>query len=600
MSQNLDTDLKTTLAWDSARTVRRAVFRHQQFDLDALLGLLRSGVDSTRLHEQLRLHVADPTVTRRLLKDRTTWWWAAGGSIDHRTFAEVFSELPPWMRQHLARTCRFERRDLVKLSRDADRDVQEAVGGRADLSPVDRRAIARRGHVWARAAVVAAAEPGSRVPRRLRFRRHRVIRRVVAAREQNQLLLWWWSTSAPWDVACAIASNPNIGRRTIRQLTSRERAWSVSEVLARREDVPEFAQRLNTAPPVLLALATNPAAPPWAIEHLVRSPDPYVRGQATGHPAAPVEMARAKLVDPATPVWVVRRAAQHPDLDEDERDAALAWLALGGGTGDPNFDPITCRGNPDITRSVVAAFEDEARREGLLSPLWRGRERWTHQHQSLGYPSLRAMASDSHVAVRRRAASFRWRSLLQELVFDADRQVAATARRTLDDPALSVAARWRPNGAAFLKRAAPVIIGGSLAVVVSVIGSVTSDPPERSAEKAAAQIESLPDTLKRTALVSYDDRCVIEDAALAVGRDGDGTVGFAFTAGRNVQILAGFSQSGDDQPTTAMRASAGETVTIVITSSASHVTLVQRGSASPPRVSELAIGRGFIDSEDCP
>ena len=580
---------------DPARTVRRAIWRHQEVDLDTVIARLRRGAVSGRVTARLGQLVHDPAVTRRLLGDATTLWWAMGGTVDRETFRTVVCTLPEWQRAHVARTCRFTDRDLYRLSRDPSRPVQEAVAGRADLTAAQRARIVRRGRVWAAAAALRAV-PEARPRVRRRIAPHRVVRRVIAERETNRMLMWAWSLSPAWDVGRSLARNPRLGARTARLLAARG-PWSVSAELANRDDVATMVQHLQLSPQVQLVLACNPATPTRVIRRLLDTDDPYVRGQAIGHPAAPIEEVRLVLADPSTPAWIVRRAAHHPGLDPDERDASLSWIALGGGAGDPNFDPVTCTGNPDVTTTPDAAYDAEARRVGLGSVLWRAREHWVARHHRLGFDTLTVLASDPHWNVRRRIATFEWLWLLDELRWDEHHAVAAAASRTRD----GAATKERQSRRTFYVGAAKVFGVLAATATIALIGDALSDDPGGPPRVDVDAVAELPDGMPRTDLVLYDDRCVVMRSMVAIGRDDRGRFAVSFVAGRDTERWITFAASPTAPPMTAAHASSGETVTVVLPLDRLVATVVERpaGRAAAAEPIQIDLARPAIITEDC-
>lgn len=581
---------------DPGRTVRRAVWRHQEVDVDTVLGRLRRGVVGGGLMVRLGQLVSDPAVTRRLISDATTVWWAAGGTVDGGTYRTLVRTLPEWQRAHVARTCRFTDRDLHHLSRDPSRQVQEAVAGRSDLSAAQRARIIRRGRVWASAAALRAV-PQARPSGRRRLLPHRVIRRVSAERETNRLLMWVWSLGPTWDVGCSLARNPRLGARTARLLAARS-PWSVSAELARRDDIATIVHHLQLSPQVQLVLACNPATPDRVVRWLLESGDPFVRGQAIGHPLAPIAEVRRVIADPTTPAWIVRRASHHPGLDSGERDASLSWIALGGGAGDPSFDPVTCTGNPDASTTPESAYDAEAKRTGLRSVLWRARDVWVTRHHRLGFETLSELSSDPHWNVRYRIATFEWLWLLDELRWDEHPSVAAAASRVRE----GAATKERRDRRTFYVGAAKVFAVLAATAAIALVGDALSDdssggPPLLDVET----VEALPDAMPRTDLVSYDDRCMVMRSMVAVGRDDDGRFAVSFVAARDTERWVAFATDPTTPPLTAAHASSGETVTVVLPLDRLTATVVERQVVGAVAVEsiEIDLARAAIITEDC-
>ena len=427
--RDLSDDQIRRLSLDPERSVRRAAHRRQSLDIETVLELRRRGLESSASTARLAALIADPSVTSTLLADDATAIWAAGGVLDDRTVRRSFRERAIWIRRHLAATCVFGPRGREHVANDADRLVQEAVVRRSDLTDAQRRRLVRRGGVWAAAAIL-----GEHRDRRLvaaaRRRRHPVVRRRCAQFESNPALLWWWGIRPSWAVARALASNPHVGPRLQRRLIARQTMWSVASVLAARPDVARVVRSLGAAPPIQFALAQNPATPAEVVAELRTSRDPYVRGLASVHPNTPAAAAHALLVDPDQPAWVVRRAALREDLPSDDREAALAWLALGGGVGDPHFDPVTCMGTPDLSQPGQVAYDREAHRNGIESVLWRARALVGQRADRLGNHRLFALARDEHPAVRRVAAGYLLIDTLAELRWDEDHAVSLVAENS--------------------------------------------------------------------------------------------------------------------------------------------------------------------------
>lgn len=424
--RDLPADQIRQLALDPMRSVRRAAHRRQSLEIETVIELRRRGIESRASGVRLASLLTDPSVTATLLADDTTAMWAAGGVLDDRTVRRSFGARAVWIRRHLAATCVFTPRGRARVTNDPDRLVQEAVVRGDDLPEPERRRIVRRGGVWA-AATILGAHGDRRLLAAARRRRHPVVRRRCARLESNPVVLWWWCIRPSWDVARALASNPHIGPRLQRRLVARQPMWSVAATVAARPDVERVARSLGSAPPIQLALAHNPATPEDVVADLRRSRDPYIRGLAWVHPRTSPAVLRTLLADPDQPAWVLRRAASRADVPSDERDAVLAWLALGGGVGDPNFDPVTCRGTPDPSRPAHLAYDQEVQQNGLESTLWRARALVGQRAERLGNHRLFALARDDHPAVRRVAAGYLLTDTLAELRWDEDAAVSLVA-----------------------------------------------------------------------------------------------------------------------------------------------------------------------------
>ena len=415
---------------DESLRVRRAVVRHQNLPFELLKGFLESGRASAVVLERMRQFLADPGIAEALINEPRWAYFAADGAFRYEFVAALLAQRQlPWVVSRMAAVGTLDDRTALLLARHDDRAVQEAIGGRSDLSKRVQRRIALQGGNWARAAIVRRPTPDAIVRWSGRVGVHRVLRRARAEVTTSRLALAWLSCSAHWDVKAAVAANPALGGFVQRQLT-RSGYRAVGVALARRPDLSEqsIARLARLHLMVRLELAANPHLLPESMNRLGADADPFVAGVATSRATWPTVSA---LIDnPTTPAWVLRRVALGDRATADEKDRLLVWLALGGGNGDPNFDPLSCAGTPGVAGYRLESGSDNPW-DYLTSPLWRTRILAGQGRGSLGHEVVHVLAMDPHVAVRRVAAGYRSLNALKGLRFDADPSVTTQALTTL-------------------------------------------------------------------------------------------------------------------------------------------------------------------------
>jgi hypothetical protein len=435
-SHSLDHALCLPLLRDQSRRVRRAVLRRQDLPFDALRQLVESGRATEAVLDRMRTFLSDPAVAEPLLNQPRWAYFAADGAFRHEFVAALLArKQQQWIIGRLAARGTFDDRTALMLAKHDDRAVQESVAGRIDLSTAAQRRIALRGGVWARATLIRR-RPNDRVLKWCgRLGTHRVLRRGRAEVAERRFALAWLATSRHWDVKAAAASNPALGRRTQRRLAG-SGSSAVGAALARRKDLStqsiETLVKLHLL--VRLELAANPLLPLSAVERLAVDADPFVAGVANWR--APWPNVDELLRDPATPAWVLRGVAISDRASNDERDRILTWLALGGGNGDPTFDPITCTGSPSSTGVVGPdAYRLDPKWDDpqyyRASPLWRTRVLAGQGRASLSHEVVSYLATDPHPAVRRVAAGYRSLPSLRELRFDVNASVSTQALTTM-------------------------------------------------------------------------------------------------------------------------------------------------------------------------
>jgi hypothetical protein len=60
-----------------------------------------------------------------------------------------------------------------------------------------------------------------------------------------------------------------------------------------------------------------------------------------------------QVADLNSAAWVLNRAANNPACPAPLAEQIRTWIAVGGATGDPQFDPVTLTGNPSPDRDVT-------------------------------------------------------------------------------------------------------------------------------------------------------------------------------------------------------------------------------------------------------
>jgi hypothetical protein len=245
-------------------------------------------------------------------------------------------------------------------------------------------------------------------------------------------LLFRCSLRGHFPVVLAVAHNPATGRRTRSRLMKKP-WWGVRYPLAFRTDLTatEYSELWgHTA--ISLALAGNPSIPRSKAEELARSHSEYVSALASINPMMPLERRTVVANDPAAPAWVLHRMLADPNLPPDIDERVRVWLALGGGTGDPNFDPVSCTGTPgDGTTSRDAAYRTAGGTDPTNSPLWYTRALTGIGVGNLPSRSIDRLSTDGDPRVRVIAARYRSKAHLRSLSVDPFPEVARQADATL-------------------------------------------------------------------------------------------------------------------------------------------------------------------------
>jgi hypothetical protein len=210
-------------------------------------------------------------------------------------------------------------------------------------------------------------------------------------------------------IAVNAASNPTIETRYLRKLAASHRA-------------------------VDLALLTNYRCPDSLVLQATRGElGPFLKSVALRHPSVGEATLRYAAQDLGQPAWILTSITRNPNCPEDLSDSILTWLAIGGaGDTDPLFDPLTEAGNPGstkITRAVNIA--EVAVQEGFSSALGCVRAAHAQRFRQLETDSLMALANDPAIVVRLRAAQFKLRRSLKDLIDDAEPSVAIQAQSVL-------------------------------------------------------------------------------------------------------------------------------------------------------------------------
>jgi len=429
----LPTAVAAALMADTDRLVRRIARRSQPMSSAAVLALLTGGHGSPDLLARAKeLALTDPDFAESLFKD---WRWrrlAAQGAFHHRFVRQVIKENQTHALVPLATAATLSVRSKLALARISGRPAQEAVASRSDLRLVEKLLILTVGGIWAVAARLKA-EPTSRAARTIAvIRRHHVIRRARAESTSNRFVLWRLSFVKRYDMGMAIAGNPRVGRRTIDRLAGYH-PWAASAVLAARTDIPvDMLAKLSLHPQVQLLLAVNPNTTPAMLRRMVASSDPFVKSMASVHPNRPAAEKQRLAEDGDAPAWLLRHLANDVSMPQADRDRMLTWLALGGGNGDVNFDPITCMGSPgNAGETHEQAYRRLARDRNEFVSLWRSRAFVGIGAGSLPLSTIASLAADWRPEVRRVAATYRSKVTVDQLWQDPAPMVSSQALATI-------------------------------------------------------------------------------------------------------------------------------------------------------------------------
>jgi len=424
----LPRDLLARLACDDAELVRARVAERVKAEGDAELAdvLARRGQPELRA-----LAARAPSLTPARLAE------LAGDVDEHvRVAVAVHQSLDPSL--------------AMSLAEDPVPAVRAAVATRSDLTAPDLRRMSRDS-----SPVVVAAAAGNRLCPRgvlwrlsIGFRVPAVVARAVAASPAaGAPLLHRLSQSRRWDVRRAVALNPGTSARTLKRL-GRDGVCAVREAIARAPRTPPDVvafYAVHEYVRVKFAVASRADAPTSVIDKLLQSWNEEVRGQAARHPAASTSALAALAERMEQPAWVLRNIASNPACPPSLAEELLTWLALGGASGNPNFDPVTCVTHPgDPVVNAWQWYRNKAAEhsEAHLHPLWRVRQSVTSSRPQIPYVMLHELARDPRADVRRTTARFDGmnKAILRELCDDEDtgtvqQATAALARRDAKDRA---------------------------------------------------------------------------------------------------------------------------------------------------------------------
>lgn len=427
----LDPEIAVKLATDTERSVRRIALRRQVFTRDQLRWLVEQGNRSPVVMAKLEAHLGDPDFVADMYADPRWRWVALQGTFRHRTVRRIIADENQFIVAQLAAQATLKLRSKLYLSRSPSRVVQRSIGGRGDLTRLDRLVLSVFGRQWAVVQLLHTAPRRGLVRLGASVHRGRVVGRHRAATSSNRCYLWWRSRGLDWGTHMAIAGNLHAGARTLSHLAGL-RTWAPSEVLAQRTDLPvAMYGRLSFHPAVRLQLAVNAAAPRELVENYPGR-DRFVVALNSIHPSLPVEQRLAVAAAPDTPAWVLRRLANDPELPTAERDRIMTWLALGGGEGDVNFDPISCMGTPGwVNEPHEQAYRRLAGDHGTYTSLWRARASVGSGAGRLDLTVLRQLAEDCDPRVRRVAAGYSAARYLHDLKVDPALMVSQQAEATL-------------------------------------------------------------------------------------------------------------------------------------------------------------------------
>ncbi|MEN9643687.1 MAG: hypothetical protein RL238_356 [Actinomycetota bacterium] len=427
---DLPSDVVSTLVRDHDRRVRRTVLRHQDIDVEMLVEIIGSGNGTPAMEERLieRLRV-DPALTLTLFQDPRWRWIASAGRFESKA-ARRFAAAERWSGLLIAQRASLSDAAALAVARSPFPEVQEAIARRDDLSDRVRRRMVLRGRANAAAEVMRRPQPLA-VRMAAACRRSTLMRVARAMSSTSPYFLWHSASSAHFSIQLAVALNPHAGPRARKRLRSALR-WALDEGLARRQDLDDTEYiSLARHGAVLLRLAENPRTPLRAIDWMISYGDQFVSQLSRIHPSRPIGRIHAVADDGDAPKWLLRRLAAVPTLPDDLRERVLVWLALGGGSGDPNFDPVTCAGTPgDLGQARQQAYRDVAGANAADSSLWMTRMMKAVGASTLTEDVLVRLARDAHPLVRTNAARFNGVTTTRELRSDPDAGVRRQAEHT--------------------------------------------------------------------------------------------------------------------------------------------------------------------------
>lgn len=340
---------------------------------------------------------------------------------------------------------------LLEASADsADEGVRAAVAANPSC-PAERLEVLAGAKSSASVLVAAASNPSASPD---------VLRRL--ARSKN------------FHVLVALGGNPALPEALLPRLLG-HRWWAVRWGVAGSPHLrhDQFEQLVTDVAPIRLRLAANPATPPDVVDALVSDREVWVRGVALSHPAVLPDTLRSAAGDLDQPAWLLHGVAANPNCPDALRDEIEAWTMLGGGAGDPGFDPVTCLGHPaDPAESpAVVAFErlGKGRRLDDPHPLHRSRP-----HQGLADEphtvDVGVMLRDPEPAVRLTVLRQHRRALDQ----------GTCHRLVRDDPEASIVSLAEAQLRMFrnqpMPRWAKVLAGFAVVLLIGAYAASRSEP----------------------------------------------------------------------------------------------------------------------------
>ncbi len=220
---------------------------------------------------------------------------------------------------------------LNELFASSDPDVRAAVAGNPFVNPA--KIYARKGM------------------RTDRFAMRSFARRSDLSQETLDFL---GRAGVPWDVLRIVAGNPNTSSVTLERL-SRESVAVRQAVASNVRCPPRVLEELSVdrRDLVRLAAAANPSTPADRLAALGGDSSMWVSGVALGNPSIAPDYLANQVADLNSAAWVLNRAANNPACPAPLAEQIRTWIAVGGATGDPQFDPVTLTGNPSPDRDVT-------------------------------------------------------------------------------------------------------------------------------------------------------------------------------------------------------------------------------------------------------
>jgi hypothetical protein len=492
-------------------------------------------------------------------------------------------------------TRRIRLRDIRSMSTASDPQQLFETAARGDLGLAALAYVARSKHPaaqailanrpqlsrWQRVVIVAIGGSHSaawvvtndrsrlvRVAASFRFAEAVLVARL--RQTTSQWLLFRSSFRGHFAIVMTVALNPAAGRRTRARLMNRP-WWGVRHALARRTDLTtdEYA-RIWGHPAVSLMLAANPSIGSVKADELAQVDDPFVSKMASVHPARPIEVRAAVGTDPETPAWVLHRLLLDPSLPPDLDERVRVWLALGGGAGDPSFDPLECTGTPgDNSTSREAAYRAINRSDPTNSPLWFTRSLSVVGSPTLSKHALDRLSTDGDPRVRLVAARYRSKEHLNSLRLDPVFEVASLAENTIAGGSIvSLTSKRRAFARGLPRWMVPIIIAG---ITLATHGAFSNGSSGSSDPIVAASL--LPD---------FTLPSVPGEAVNPIG----------------VQLTAGTWESNVERPKNTPSCSAGNNrVWVTIVGDTTHVTITTDNASTAVRFIQLRTGVASIASD---